>query len=330
VVSRILAFRPASVVDRLAPRSGACPLSGHELLGAATELGLVLPIVRAPIAGVARGALVAAKELQSVLGLGLPPGVPAAEWFQGVTRAADEVASGLPVFLCAEVVVAGEGAPDLERARDEAWRVLDAGLTHLAVDVAAVAAAERGRVLGEVAEVAAERGVSVEVVVPIADGAQAGPRTADAVAEVSRRGVPVDAASVRCPAPADEGEARIQAAVLARICAALDGIPVLRRGPVTPRVLELLRGSPVKACEDGGVAATRALRLIPDAILEAQQAVTSRASRLERAAAELSPEHADRLEARAYVEAMDFVERLGSGGSAVAIARALERRLEER
>ncbi len=330
MVSRILAFRPASVMDRLAPRSGACPLSARELLGPAAELGLLLPVVRAPIVAVARAALVAARELQSALGLALPPGVPAGPWFAGVARAADEVAAGLPIFLSADVTVEGEGATQIERASLDAWRLVDAGLTHLAIDVAAVAPAERGRVLGEVAQAAAAHGVSVEGVVPLADGTQAVPRAAAMIEGAARRGVTLDVAGVRCPAPAGDDGARLQAAALARMSQALAGLPLLRRGPVTPPLLELLRGSPVKACEDGGAAATRALAGIPAGGVEPDAVGGSRASPLERAAAELSAEVADRLEARAYGEAMDFMERLGARGSARAVSRALERRLEER
>jgi hypothetical protein len=277
---------------------------------------------------VARGALVAAKELGSALALALPPDVPPAAWFGGVTRAADEVAAGLPIVLAGEVALLGEGATDVERARDDAWRLLDAGLTHLAVDVSAAAPAQRGRLFADVAQPAAERGASVEVVVPLRDGAQAGTRAADVVEEGAGRGVTVDVASARCPAPADDDEARLQAAVLARISKALSGVPVMRRGPPTPGLMELLRGSPVVACEDGGVAAARALAVI--GAVEAGEGAPARTSPLERAAAGLSPEDADRLEARAYVEVVDLVERLGAPGSAHAVARALERRLEER
>jgi hypothetical protein len=330
MVSRILAFRPASVVQRLAPRSGACPLSARELLGAAGP-GLVLPIVQVPIAGVARGALVAAKELQSPLGLALPRGIPAARWFDGVTAAADEVASGLPIVLSAEVVVEGEGAIQLERASGEAWELVDAGVTHLAVDVAAVAPEERGRVLGEVARAPAERGASVEVVIPLGEGAKAAPRAAAMMEEVARQGAVPDAASLRCPAPRDDDEARLQAAALARMCQALGGVPVVRRGPVTPRLLALLRGSPLRGCEDGGAVAARAVSLVPLELAAPEgEGARSRASRLELAAAELSDEGADRLEASAYVDALDFVERLGASGSALPLARALERRLDER
>jgi hypothetical protein len=138
-------------------------------------------------------------------------------------------------------------------------------------------------------------------------------------------------ASVRCAAPADAEEARVQLAMLARICGALSGVPLVRRGPVTRPLLALLPGSPVRACEDDGQAAARAVDLIPwDLLVEERAPEETRANRLERAAAELSQDGADRLEARAYVEVMDFVEALGAAGSARAVSRALERRLEDR
>ncbi len=325
MVSRILAFRPASVVDRLEPRSQACPLSTRDLLAPAAALGLVLPVVRAPIAAVARGALVAAKELQAALGLGLPPGVAPEPWFAAVARAADEVAAGLPLFLSADVVVEGEGGTQVERAAGEAWRLVGAGLTHLAVDVAAIAPGERGRVVREVAAAAHEHGCCVDVVIPLADGAQAASRAAATFDELARAGTPADLASVRCAPPVDADEARLQAAALARICLALRGVPVMRRGPVTPALLDLLRGSPVKACEDGGAVSARATEGLPRAADPGPE--RREASPLERAAAALPAEESERLEARAYVDALDFLERLGAKGSALALARALERSL---
>ncbi|HTN54161.1 MAG TPA: hypothetical protein VML50_17260 [Anaeromyxobacter sp.] len=330
MVSRILAFRPASVVERLGPRNDACPLSLRDLLGPAAGLPLTLPVVRAPIAGVARAALVAAKEARSALGLALPPGVPPEPWFEAVTEAADEVAAGLPIFLSAEVAVEGEAAMQVERARHEAWRLLDAGVTHLAVDVGAVEVAERGRVLSEVAQGATERGICVDCVVPLEPLQGSTTRRAvDLFEDLARRGVPPDVASVRCRAPADVDEARGQVATLSRICSALSGVPVMRRGPVIPDLLGLLAGSPVKACEDGGAAATCAISLLPWEVLGVE-VEERRRSRIEEAAAALSAEAADRLEARAYVEVSGFVERLGAAGSAPALIRALEDRLAER
>jgi hypothetical protein len=329
VLSSALAFRPASVVERLPPRSGACPLSARDLLAAAGAAGLVLPLVRAPISAVARGALVAAKELRAVIGLALPPGVPSRSWFDAVTRAADELAAGVPIFLSAEVTVEGEGGTQVERAVSDAWKLVDDGLTHLAIDVAAVSPPERGRVVAEVARAAFERGLSVEVVIPLGEGARVGPLAAALFEEVARSGQAPDLAGLRCPAPADADEARAQAGALARISQALAGVPVMRRGPVTPRLLELLRASPVKACEDGGAAAAGAVRLIPLELIE-EPGAGQRESPLERAAAELTDAATDRLEARAYVEVVDFLERLGGRDGAPAVVGALERSRVER
>jgi hypothetical protein len=70
------------------------------------------------------------------------------------------------------------------------------------------------------------------------------------------------------------------------------------------------------------------MSLVPVGLVEAD--ADQRESPLERAAAELSDEAADRLEARAYVEVMELVERLGARDAAPAVLRALERSLEDR
>ncbi len=323
MISRILAFRPANVVARLDPRSEACALSTRDLLGPAAELGLVLPVVRAPIAAVARGALVAAKEARSAIGLALPPGMPAAPWFSG------EIAAGLPIFLSAEVAVAGEGGLEVERAVEEAWHLVDAGITHLAVDVAGVAPGERGRVAGRVAEAAAESGACVDVVVSLAEGVAGVGRAAIMIDDLARQGGAVDVASLRCPAPADERDARRQAELLARVAQAIGGVPLMRRGPITPAIVALLRGSQVRACEDGGAVGARAMALVPGGAPGAEGA-GSRESQLERAVAGLSLDARARLESRAYVDALDLIEALGASDGATSLSRALERRLEDR
>ena len=71
-----------------------------------------------------------------------------------------------------------------------------------------------------------------------------------------------------------------------------------------------------------------ALALLPVELVGGEDE-ESRASPLERAAAELSDESADRLEARAYVEVLDLVERLGAKGGSPAVTRQLARRLED-
>jgi len=323
VLSRVLAFRPASVVGRLPPRSDACPLSLAELLEAAP--GYQLPSVEASTPDVVRAALVAAKVLHSAIGLALPAGVAPEPWFERVTRTADEIAAALPLFLSAEVALEGEGAPALDRAAQEVWRLVEAGLTHLAFDSSRVAPPDRARVLREVAGPAQERGLCLDVVLPLVGEGGGLRRAVSLVEELARRGLSADAASVRLPAPEDAEGARAQVAALERLQEALGGLPLLRRGPVTPALLAGLRLSGLRGCEDGGAAARASGAPLP---ATGGEALAERRSRWRaRAAAILGAEEADRLEARAFVEAGEFVEALGAEGSAVAVARSLERRL---
>lgn len=307
----LFSFRPASVVQLLGPRSAACPLSLRDVLSAAAGLRAPLPMVQAPTATVARGALVAAKVRRAALGLALPTGIVPESWFREVGRVADELAAGLPIFLSAEVTLEGEGPMQVERAVKEAWRLAEAGLTHLAIDARAVSAPERGRLVAEVAAPALERGLCLDCVLP-PDGAAPAARSAAALLDdLARRNAAPDVVSVRCRAPIDAEAARGQLGQLARLCAALQGVPLVRRGPVSAPLLSLLAGSPVRICEDGGAAAASA-------------------SPLGTAGEEAGAADAgDRLEARAFAQVMDFLEALGATGSAPAIARALERRLAE-
>lgn len=321
MLSRILAFRPASVIGRLEPRSAACPLSLRDLLGPAAEQGIALPLVQAPQAGVARGGLVAAKWLGSAVGLALPAGQPPEPWFEAVARAADELAAGLPLFLAGEVVLDGEAITQVDRACQQAARLVGAGLTHLAVDVAAASQPERARLLAEVARGADELGLSVECVVPLDEGGASVRRGAALFEELAGLGLSPDLASVRCRAPASADEARLQVSALARLGAALAGVPVLRRGPTSPALLGLLRGSAVRVCDDGGAAAREvAAASSRGAAVRARRTGPSGAS---------AADAADRLEAAAWGEAVDFIEGLGTTGSARALARALEARLED-
>jgi hypothetical protein len=189
VLTPLLAFRPARVVERLGPRSEACALSTAELVDAAREAGVVLPLVHAPVAAVARGVLVAAREAGSAIGLQVEAGVEPARWFAAVAAVADEVAAGLPIFLAAEVVVAGEGATQVDAALALAWKLVDAGITHLAVDATAAAPGERARVLAALAEPAVATGAALDVVLPLADAARRAARAVATVDGLARLGV---------------------------------------------------------------------------------------------------------------------------------------------
>ena len=323
MLSPVLAFRPARVVERLEARSAACPLSSKDLLATAAALRLTLPLVRAPTPGVARAALVAAKQVQSVLGLAMPPGLSPEGWFASVTAAADEVAAGLPIFLVGEVVVEGRREAEVEAAFKAAWRLADAGLTHLTVDLSAVPPEGRAEVLERVSTPALERGLGLDCVVLQGEEAAARPL----FAELARRDAAPDMASLRCDAPEGPAGARAQVKDLLTLCASLAGTPVLRRGPVTPDLLGSIKGSPVAGCDDGGAAAAAAVLVIPYAPRPPD--VGRGAGALEKAEAELSEEGRARLETQAYLEVLEFLERLGAAGSAPRLVRALERKLAE-
>ncbi|MBK9517111.1 MAG: hypothetical protein IPO09_07095 [Anaeromyxobacter sp.] len=322
MLSPVLAFRPARVVERLPPRSAACPLSSKDLLASAAALRLTLPLVRAPSAGVARAALVAAKQLHSVLGLALPQGPAPEAWFAAVTAAADELAAGLPIFLVGEVVVAGRRDGEVEAAFKAAWRLADAGLTHLTLDLTLVPAEARAEVLEKVAAPALERGLGLDCLVEPGGAAAARPL----FAALARRDAAPDMASLRCLAPEDLAAARAQVKELLALCAALAGTPVLRRGPVTSELLGSLKGSPVAGCDDGGAAAEAAVLSLP---AESEPPAGTPSEGLAEAEARLGEAGRARLETRAYLEVLDFLERLGAAGSAQRLGRALARTLAE-
>jgi hypothetical protein len=329
VPSGILAYRPASVAARLAPRSLACPVSLRDLLRGAGAIRLALPMVRAPVGPVARGAIVAAREAGSALVLLLPAGSAPEPWVREVTAAADELAGGLPIALGGEVLLPGATEADAERALEETWRLIEAGVTHLALDVSAAPADRRGALAAELGRAAHERELGVELLAGPAGERGAPPGTLGADVEaMSARGVPPDAVGVRGGEAPRAAEVRSEVRWLAEVCAALGGLPVFRRGPVGPDLLRVLAASPIRGCEDGG-AAERAVRAaVPGDLLAGAAEGPSRSTPLERAVAALGAGAAERLEARAYVEVADLVERLGASGSGAAIATALVAEME--
>lgn len=284
MLSRVLAFRPASTVGRLPPRSDACPLSLGELLAAAP--GVCFPSFEVGSPEVAAGVLVAAKAAHAAVGLSLPRGASPGPWFDAVVRAADELAAALPLFLSGLVVLEGATPPAVERALQDCWRLVDAGLTHVAFDASALAPAERARALLAVAVPVEEGGLAFDCVLAI-DEPGAARSAAALVAELARGGLRPDLVSVRCPAPAAEVAARAQVAALVRLGAAVGGLPVMRRGPVGPALPQAVAGSGLRGCEDGGrVAAARG-------------------------------------EAGAFSEASELIEALGALRCASAVARGL-------
>jgi hypothetical protein len=322
VLSRVLAYRPASVVNRLPPRCDACPLSLRDLLAAAPEVKL--PLLEAGSPEVARAVLVAAKVLHATVGLGLPRGTAPAPWFHAVAATADEIAAGLPIFLSGEVALEDQGAFAVEQATREVWTLVETGFTHAVLDARSVAPEERGRVLAEVAGPLVERGLGFDVAVAVSGEPGAGRRALTLVEELRRRGAPPDLLSVTLPAPEDAESARAQLGVLDRLSAALQGLPVVRRGPISAALLAFIRRSGLRGCSDGGAAA-RATGVGEPEVDEAARRARWRA----RAEELLGTDEAERLEARAFVEAAEFIEALGAGQSALAVAEGLARQQRE-
>jgi len=311
----LLAFRPASVMHRLAPRSEACVLSLRDLLPPLAAVRRPVPLVVAPLAAVMRGTLLACQEARSAVGLALPPGLAPEPWFAAAVAAAEELAPRLPIFLAAEVAVA---AGAVEAAVAQAHRLVEAGLTHLAVVVDGVPVAERARAAAQVAGLAAERELAVECLLPGGPEGLDPEVVAGFVEELQGWGLFIDLLGVRCLAPEGLEGARAQARALAGAARALGAIPLLRRGPAGHVLLPVLRPAGVAVAEDGGrVLAAGLGALAPE----------------ERGAALLGGAPGERLrplpvggegaEGLFYGEAAGLVEALGSAGSADLVAAAL-------
>jgi hypothetical protein len=311
-VRSLLALRPVAAVHRLPPRSEACPLSLRDLLrsGAAP----LLPLVVSPIAAVARAALLAAKEARAVVGLAPGPCADPGGWFDAVARAADELAPGLPFFVSGEVAV-GDGGEALEQAFAAAHRLMEAGATHLAVDVSAVALAHRAHAASQVAGVAAERELAVECVLPAGPDALDPGAAVAFVEEFEGFGVRADLVGVRLGAGAAPADPLAQRTRLDALAEELGEHPLLRRGPLPAGAAAALRGSRLRACEDGGAALAAGWRSLPPEL--------HRESGAGRGGQVLPEAVAARLEALVYLEVSGFLEALGCTDSAWAVAVAL-------
>jgi hypothetical protein len=316
----LLALRPVNAVHRLEPRSEACPISLREIVRALEGRSGTLPIVAAPIAAVARGALLAAKEATAVVGLAIPPHSAPERWFAVVARAADELAPRLPFFVSAEVRVE-DGDDGLERAFVAAHRLVEAGITHLAIDVSAVALARRAQAAAQVAGFAAEREIAIDAVLPVAGGA-VDPESAIAfVEEFEGWGMRADVVSARLPPAGDAEVARAQLAALDALGTELGGRAVLRRGPLSPALAAGMAASSLRLCEDGGTALSAGLRAVPAELRSAAEGEQGRGE------VALPDAVSDRLEALVYAEVATLLDQLGAAGTASRLAQVFASRV---
>lgn len=298
-----LAFRPPTALKRLRRGSRACPLALKDVVGSLLAEDLVIPLVLAPSTAVARAALLAAKAAGSVVGLGAPAGEGPERWFDAIAEVADELAPGLPLLLGATVVLQ-PGGVEAARAVRLAHRLVEAGLTHLVLDLDVLEPDRRADELARAAEPALERGLGVECLLPGPSGGLPRPDGAlSLLSELASLGASPDLAGVRCPAPRDKAGAEVQARALEALAgaAASAGAGIRRRGPGGGQVLQMIRQGALRACDDGSAVAAQA-------------------------GGEADPE---RAEARAYGEAGAFLDALRSAGSAEVLAAALDRAREE-
>jgi hypothetical protein len=314
-VPSLLALRPVSTVHRLEARSEACPLSLRHLAGALASVGAPMPIFAAPFPAVARAALVAAKGARAVIGLSLPARVAPEPWFAVVARAADELAPRLPFFVSGEVTLDGDGG--IEAGFAAAHRLLEAGVTHLAVDVSALSLERRAEAAARLAGLAAEREIAVDCALPVADALPTIDGAIAYVEEFEGFGVRADIVSLRCRPPADDASAQEEVRALTALGAAL-GRPVLRRGALPDVAVAALRASGVCAVEDGGRALAAGARAA-----RSDAAVRTASGEADARGAALSPEAVNRVEALAYSEASALLDALGVAGSAAAVEVAL-------
>jgi hypothetical protein len=311
----LLALRPVATVHHLPRNSEACPLSLRDLVRALARTPASIPVIAAPLVAVARGALVAASQANAVVGL-MPAGAPVELWFEAVAQAAHELAPRRPFFV-SSVVRVDEGDPGGSMALADAYRLVEAGVTHLAVDVTALPLARRAQAAAQTASFAAERELAVDCVLPSDPECPLVAAEACAfVEEFEGWGVRADLVSVWMPAPEDAAQAASQLAALAEVGREVGDRPVVRRGPCSAALVSRLRGSGLRACEDGGMTLASCLKALPAELREPPGAGRRALWRI--------PERlAERLEALAYEDVAALIDSAGAGGTAEAARAAL-------
>ena len=321
-----LAFRPAGALKRLPGASRACPLSLRDVAGALLAEAVHLPIVLEAGAAPLRAALVAAKEAGSALGVTLPAGSGPERWFDAVAAEADRLAPGLPLLVAAPVrLLPGDGVEAM-RARRLVYRLVDAGVTHLVLDLDALPADARAEEAARAADPALELGLGVECLLPAAPGGLPEPEDAFALlAELGSLGATPDLAGVRCPAPEGAEGAAAQAERLRALAEASGGVALCRRGPGAAEVARRLAEGVVRAWDDGGLAAATGAGGPASGGAAGPGAGTGPARA--RAGTE-DGQATEAAEARAYAAVAAFLDAIGAAGSADVLSAALARARE--
>lgn len=345
-LEQLLTFRPANVVARLGPRSRV-PLLGARELAQALEGRAPLLAVPVPRREVLPGLLRAARFQEAVLGLALPhplAGRGAPERFvEAVRVAAEEAEHALPLFLQAGPLPVPAGDSEaLAGAASGVYGCLEAGFTLVSLDASRLGEDAPARV-AQLAAPVVERELALEVALPLT----APPPSPDALraqldalaqARVRPQFLRVDARQVRGAAFGGATSGEVEPSWVEPLREVAAGYGAQLTG-VDPAGEGASAASPWRAVGVGklelpaGVMRAALASLPP----EARGAVEARASDLGLGAAEvlvllgeqlppLSAGEALRLEACAFAEVQELLQRLGLGGSARRVGAALAAR----
>lgn len=182
-IDAVLRLRPTNAAHRLGSGSRVCLLSARDVQRSlAQRPGAVVcfALPSSAVAPLALGVLRAARQLDAAVGIGAAAhglGEGPRPWalFQDVAAAAAEVGLSQPLFLRGgPVVIAEASAQEVARARESVFQLVDAGFTELALDASALEGPAAAAALCDVAALAQERELGVELLAPPGDAASVG------------------------------------------------------------------------------------------------------------------------------------------------------------
>ena len=315
-LEQVLKLRPSSIAARLAGTK-VCLLNPRDVHHSLPQRPVV--VCECPAAPIAAGVFRAARQAASVVGLTFPslpraePPRPAAV-VQAILKAAVEAGYEHPWFLRAGPVAIHEATQEaVAEAREAVYRLVDAGFTEVCLDVTGLDPAEAAAAVAEAAMALRERELSIDVTTRDAQPDQ----LLELVASLGAQGVRVDVLSL--PASALAGATDLSAHLAALRPAGLALVDAGDKFPATG-VRRL-------------VVSSRLTRIAMNALPpEAQKTIRSRAVEgwsvpgAIAAAVKATPPSFEvqlKMEALAYHEVLDLLERAGGEASGLASVASL-------
>ncbi|MBI5543410.1 MAG: hypothetical protein HY901_05945 [Deltaproteobacteria bacterium] len=305
---KVLRLRPSSVAGRLSG-SRVCLLNARDVQRSLGS-GLVVAC-EAPAEPIAAGIARAARHQGAAIGLSFPalpfgeaPRAHAAS--QLLLAAVQESGLELPLFLRAGPIPISEATEaGVSQAREAVFRLVDGGFTEACLDVSRLGPSEAGAAVAEAGAALRERELSLEVATGTVDP--------HALAELAGS---LGVAGVRADVMSLKGAALANVEDLGPLVRAIEPTALAVVDPLGP-----VRGSGVRRVVISAPFCRVAVAALPE---EAKDAIRAKAlegwsipaaiaQALKRAV--LSEEARERMEALAYLEAMDVLEAAGARAS---------------